>query len=131
MRRLNLMSRLFPGIKRGIAFYKEDGKWYADVKQHTKEDNEMIDGSDEFLELLAINYARNPNRVIMSLSLKYPRNPKFLLTRISHDDDGATYRIRSINKQIDGNYDEECWLCNVVHTVFGEHPATIFISDIY
>ena len=37
-------------MKTTIKFFKQDGCWYADVAGHTLEDNQMVAGSDTFLE---------------------------------------------------------------------------------
>ena len=34
-------------------FFKQDGKWYADVTNHTLEDNEMVGGADIALEIIS------------------------------------------------------------------------------
>lgn len=37
-------------MKTEVRFYKENGKWYADIPNHTKEENEMVMGSDDALD---------------------------------------------------------------------------------
>ena len=34
-----------------VRFYKKDGKWYADVPNHTLEECEMVYGTDRFFNL--------------------------------------------------------------------------------
>ena len=36
-----------------VRFFKQDNKWYADIPNHTLEDNEMVMGADIALEYLA------------------------------------------------------------------------------
>jgi hypothetical protein len=36
-----------------LKFYKKDDRWYADVPGHTEEENEMVAGSDEFLDYIS------------------------------------------------------------------------------
>lgn len=108
-----------------IKFYKEDDKWYADVEGHTKEDNEMVLGSDSFLELFSkgadschIDFDVQPNEGL---------EPMEILTMTEHnDEDGAFYSPKY-------NFDlfPQMYLCNVMHTVCGEHPETIYIYRIY
>ena len=40
-------------MKSKLRFYKEKEKWYADVPGVSKEDNEMVFGSDIFLEKIS------------------------------------------------------------------------------
>ena len=108
-------------MKTDIRFYKENGKWYAGIPNHTKEENEMVMGSDDALELLA----DGKNEITLMLSDK-PSSDYFVhFSRTEHDDDGAYY-------QACGDYDlpYPIWICNVTHDVFGEHPEDLYVSKI-
>ena len=48
---MTLKMKMF--MKRKLRFYKENEKWYADVPGVSKEDNEMVFGSDIFLEKIS------------------------------------------------------------------------------
>lgn len=115
-----------------IVFYKEDGTWYADVKGYTKEENEMIAGADVFLDIIS----GGKKTVGLEVSNKIYPKAKFLLKRVNHDDYGATYQILGSHPDAPalsgtaydlGIVNEQLWLCNVVHTFFGEHPEYISI----
>lgn len=104
-----------------LKFYKENGIWYADIPQHTKEENEMVMGSDTFLEL----YSTDGKTCNVKFEVEEPESYIMKLTRGEHDWDGAYYTV-------EGNCanNMEIWICNVTHTVCGEHPEYIFITNI-
>ena len=124
-----------------IRFYKYEGKWYADVPSHSMSENIMIGGSDEFLECLyqyvyhKTIYDSVERQDIDSVTLiftdKKPDNYLFRLRQYAHNGYGANYNIF---QTCDGNcYKitvDRLWLCNVVHTVCGEHPKTIYITEV-
>ena len=115
-----------------ILFYKEGSIWYADVDGHTKEENEMIEGADIFLDIVS----NGENTVGFEVSDEIYPKAKFLLKRVAHDNYGATYQVLgnhpnapalSASAYMLGIENEKLWLCNVVHTFFGEHPEYISI----
>lgn len=113
-----------------VKFYREDGIWYADVEGHTKEENEMVAGADKFLD----SVCNGKNSVFMNVSDKIYPKCKYLFQRIDHDANGATYVVLSHHPDAPGLgggfldvQQKKFWLCNVVHTVFGEHPEYISV----
>ena len=106
-------------MKRKLRFYKENKKWYADVPGVSKEDNEMIFGSDIFLEKIS----NGKPQVIVEFSDSDEDNAIYAFRMTGHDEDGASYCDVH-------NEEETIWLCNVAHEVFIEHPAEIFITNI-
>jgi len=118
-----------------LRFFKQEGKWYADVANRTLDDNEMVMGADIALELISEGH----NEVTLDLSTKKEDDPLLIFTMKSHDDDGAYYNIDgSLYKQHIAEilpwfagYVPEIWICNVTHDVFGEHPETISVNGIY
>ena len=106
-----------------INFFKQNHKWYADIPNHSLEDNEMVFGSDQLLDL----FANNKETVSLTLSDDLEAgDPIITLTRKDHDEDGAFYSVESsIFVDI-----LEIWICNVTHDVFGEHPEKIYIYKI-
>lgn len=56
-------------------FFKQDGKWYADVANHTLEDNEMVGGADIALEIISEGH----NEVTLDLSTEPLNNEPLLL----------------------------------------------------
>ena len=117
-----------------IRFYKNsDGPqngWYADIPNHTLEDNEMVAGSDTFLEEvnslldghgevnITVSDDNSTNGIIAKLIMK------------SHDDCGAEYILTGPLAQQYDAVGFELWICNVTHDVFGEHPKSIYIHEI-
>lgn len=110
-------------MKITIRFYKEIvdgwGCWYADIPEHTKEENEMVMGSDNLLEILS----NGENEITIEVSNKPEENYLIRFKRINHNSSGADY----VN--IDMEY-ETIWICNVTHTIFGEHPELLYITKI-
>ena len=47
------------------------------------------------------------------------------LEMVGHDQLGGTYRVNGVD-----GFDQEVWLCNVVHFIFGEHPETIYFKEV-
>lgn len=116
-------------MKTEVRFYKENGKWYADIPNHTKEENEMVMGSDDALDWLldSANDWRDEekNEITLTLSDEDTNEYVFHFSRAEHDEDGAYY-------QACGDYDllYPIWICNVTHDVFGEHPENLYILKI-
>ena len=106
-------------MKNKLRFYKENEKWYADVPGVSKEDNEMVFGSDIFLEKIS----NGKPQVIIEFSDSDENNAIYAFKMTDHDEYGASY--------CDVHNEEGTrWLCNVAHEIFVEHPAEIFITDI-
>lgn len=117
-------------------FFKQDDKWYADVPNHTLEDNEMVMGDDVALELIAEGH----DELTLDLTTEFENNePLLLFTIKEHNEYGAYYNIGgSLYQQhiseilpMFNGYVPMLWLCNVTHDVFGEHPNSIFVNGIY
>lgn len=106
-----------------LKFYKKDDRWYADVPSHSEAENEMVSGSDILLDKLA----RGKSEVQLCIT-NNPRMADFVLIQDRHDECGADYVVFGSN-----GYDNfskmKCWICNVTHTVFGEHPEIIMIHN--
>lgn len=117
-------------------FFKQDGKWYADVANHTLEENEMVMGADLALDLISEGH----NEVTLDLTTQTENDdPLISFTLKTHDNNGAYYvvngplyrqYIESILPLLGGRV-PEIWICNVTHDVFGEHPETIYVNGIY
>ena len=127
-------------MKTNLRFFKQDGRWYADVPEHSLDENEMVLGADEMCEFLS----RGKDSVTVEmetglvLSIYEPKQYLLKLTMLEHDDEGATYSLSGylFNEMMDAAMSEgaapslTAWLCNVTHTVFGEHPEVIWITKI-
>lgn len=119
-----------------VRFFKQDGKWYADIPNRTLEENEMVLGADIALE----QFSEGKDEVFMTLTDTDPGwNAPLVLTRKEHDDEGATYRLSGVmmvnfiegmaNNEY-GLTKPEIWICNVTHDVFGEHPEKIYLLKV-
>ena len=121
-------------MEKTVRFFKQDNKWYADIPNHTLDENEMVMGSDIILEMFA-NGAKELN---ITLSDDDTSNSFLTLKREEHDSEGAWYSFDGLwytsimNVLIDklGLVENKIWICNVTHDVFGEHPETIYINKI-
>ena len=114
-----------------VRFFKQDNKWYADIPNHTLEENEMVLGADTFLELICDGCSE----LTISLTDAEPKKPLLTLHKTQHDDEGAWYDIYGfLYNQLLATYPEvpinEVWICNVTHDVFGEHPEYLYITEI-
>ncbi len=107
-----------------LRFYKQSGKWFADVAGHTQAQNQMVAGADTLLEKIA--GGKSEVTLVCSSDIKKPGEWKLHLHLVEHDKYGATYRV----KQAEGDGWSLAWLCNVTHDVFGgEHPQDIYIHS--
>ena len=96
----------------------------------------MVMGADIALELIAEGH----NELTLDLTTKVENNePLLLFTIKEHNEYGAYYdisgslyqqHISEILSMFHG-YVPMLWLCNITHDVFGEHPNSIFVNEIY
>lgn len=111
-------------VRKELRFYKDGDGWYADVEGHAQAENRMVAGADALIESFA-NGGREV-RVVLSADCEETDDYQVKLTRILHDPFGATYLAK-----VKGRFMvRPAWLCNVTHTVLGEHPKTIYIHSI-
>ncbi|MBQ9430124.1 MAG: hypothetical protein IJU44_01085 [Kiritimatiellae bacterium] len=111
--------------KREVRFYKDGDNWYADIPQHTQQQNQMVAGADALLDTVADG--RGKVSVVLSADIATPDEWQMHLHIVEHDKYGATYRVRTAGQPSS----RLIWLCNVTHTVFGgEHPTDIYIHSI-
>ena len=108
-----------------LKFYKEDGRWYADVPNHTQEENEMVFGADDFLEMLSQRLHKS--EIYITLSDEKIQKPLIVLYQHQHDEFGAEYHTSSSYEQF---HNHNVWICNVTHDVFGDHPEVIYIFEV-
>ena len=124
-------------MEKVVKFFKQDDKWYADIPNHTLEENEMVMGADIALEYLA----EGRTELFITLADEYPGwNIPFELKRKDHDNEGAYYIVSGLlfmdfieklqNMSLREGLEPEVWICNVTHDVFGEHPEHIYITKI-
>lgn len=119
-------------MRRTLRFFKltdpwNEG-WYADVPGHTLEENQMVSGSDDFLEEMS----QGKDEVFISFAEVVEWEP-FIAKLImkQHDSCGATYILTGPLAREYGAEGFEMWICNVTHDVMGEHPRSIYIFDIH
>ena len=110
---------------RELRFYKDGDGWFADVAGHTQSQNRMVAGADKLIERFA--GGRDEVRVLLSADISDPDEYQIKLHRIEHDFSGATYWVSGGKRFATIPV---AWLCNVTHTVFGEHPKDIYIHSI-
>ena len=121
-----------------LRFFKQDKKWYADVPNHTLEENEMVMGSDTALDLMS----DNKDEIVLTLSDEDDEHSILTMTMKEHDSEGAYYILSGFlyNKFLDlfaldsstlpSDITNEIWICNVTHDVFGSHPKNIYLLKI-
>ena len=121
-----------------LRFFKRDKKWYADVPNHTLEENEMIMGSDTARDLMS----DNKDEIVLTLSDEDDEHSILTMTMKEHDSEGAYYTLSGFlyNKFLDlfaldsstlpSDITNEIWICNVTHDVFGSHPKNIYLLKI-
>ena len=119
-----------------LRFFKQDNKWYADVPNHTLEENEMV--ADTVLDLIA----DNKDEVILTLSDEDDKHSMLTMTIKEHDSEGAYYTISGFlyNKFLDlfdlesssvaFDITNEVWVCNVTHDIFGTHTNNIYVLNV-
>ena len=119
-----------------LRFFKQDNKWYADVPNHTLDENEMV--ADTVLDLIA----DNKDEVILTLSDEDDKHSMLTMTIKEHDSEGAYYTISGFlyNKFLDlfdldsssVSFDitNEVWVCNVTHDIFGTHTNNIYVLNV-
>ena len=121
-----------------LRFFKQDNKWYADVPNHTLEENEMVMDSDTALDLIA----DGKNEVILTLSDEDDKHSMLTMTIKEHDSEGAYYTISGFlyNKFLDlfdldsssvvFDITNEVWVCNVTHDIFDTYPNNIYVLNV-
>ena len=123
-------------MEKTIRFFKINegikAGWYADVPGHTLEENQMVSGSDTFLEEVdSILGGRGEVTVTVADSLDENTTPYMAkLNMHSHNQWGATYVLTGPVAEQYGAVGFEMWICNVTHDVLGEHTKAIYILDI-
>ena len=104
--------------------------WYADVPNHTLEENQMVYGSDLFLEAVdKLNRGRNEVSITVSDSNDSGEFIAKLIMK-AHNQHGATYILTGPLAERYGAVGFQLWICNVTHDVLGEHPKSIYIHNI-
>ena len=115
--------RINEGINKG---------WYADVPGHTLEENQMVSGSDTFLEEVD-SLLGGRGEVTVTVSDTFDVSSGAFLAKLnmkSHNQWGATYILTGPAAERYGAVSFELWICNVTHDVLGEHPKAIYILNV-
>ena len=100
----------------------EDGRWFVVLPDYDgdQEDLEMVDGADEFLDFLTTD------GLYVSVSVSLDEHSDWITLRlVAHDVIGGTYQVENLE-----GFNQDVWLCNVVHYLFGEHPENIWFKPI-
>lgn len=114
-------------VKRVFVFYRhKKDKWYLELPEWEgdPEDLQMIEGADQWLDLLG----ENRDRIEVAIANAKFEGADFLtLMRISEPNlgGGGNYFLESYQ----GNKVElKVWLCEVAEFVFGEYPQRIYFA---
>lgn len=105
-----------------ITFEKwENGKWFVVLPDYDgdQDDLEMVDGADKLLDFLTTDNLYVTVKVELE---EFPDCSELKL--IVHDELGGTYKVNNVK-----GFNEDIWLCNVVHYIFGEHPEVIYFKN--
>ena len=99
----------------------EDGRWFVVLSDYDGEqdDLEMVDGADKLLDFLTTDNLY----VSVDVGLEHNADYPIQLTLVEHDVMGGTYHVNGLD-----GFNQDVWLCNVVHFVFGEHPEELFFK---
>lgn len=124
-------------MKKTVRFFRIsegiDAGWYADVPNHSLEDNQMVAGADEFLEQVdGMIGGTGEVTVEVSESIETGSDTPFIakLLMVDHDELGASYVLTGPLAEEQGVVGFRMWICNVTHDVLGEHPECIYIFSI-
>lgn len=115
----------FIDMVKDLRFFKQDGKWYADVPNHTLDENEMVMGADSLLDIIS----DGKDEVTITFGDAYNSNEIIGLEQVSHDEEGAEYVVVNAPYGI-ADIGQVMWICNVTHDVLGEHPKMLSILRI-
>lgn len=123
-------------MKKTIRFFRIDeginAGWYADVHGHSLEENQMVSGSDTFLEEVD-HVLGGRGEVVITVSDVVDASDRPFLAKLNmkaHNQWGATYILAGPLAQQYNAVGFELWICNVTHDVLGEHPRSIYIHEI-
>lgn len=120
-------------MKKSLRFFKLGNEWFADVEGHTLAENQMVSGSDDFLQEIDSRLGgRGEVTLTFSDVHDQAQNGPFLakLNMISHNQWGASYVLDGPLAQQNDAVGFRLWICNVTHDVLGEHPRCIYLYDI-
>ena len=98
----------------------EDGRWFVVLPDYDgdQEDLEMVDGADTFLDFLTTD------GLYVSVDVSLEEEPDYIVLKlVAHDEIGGTYQVENLE-----GFNQDVWLCNVVHFLFGEHPEMIYFK---
>ena len=105
-----------------LSFEKwENGRWFIILPDYDgdQEDLEMVDGADTLLDFLTTDGLY----VTVKVSLEEKKGYSVILNLVVHDVIGGTYQVENLD-----GFNQDVWLCNVVHFLFGEHPEKIYFK---
>lgn len=108
-----------PDLEKIVVFYKKDGKWYADMPNHTEEENEMVLGSEDYLDEIADGM----DKIAAVVTLDNPGEEAIAHFSLEEHDpeDGGFYH---------DDFGNKIYICNVAHDIFGEHPGEFWVTRV-
>lgn len=98
----------------------EDGRWFVVFPEYDgdQEDQEMVEGADTFLDFITTD------GMYVNMTIDTEDHSGWnCLSLVDHDDLGGTYEVQGVE-----GFNQDVWLCNVVHEMLGEHPETIYFK---
>ena len=98
--------------------------------EYTLAENEMVAGSDTFLE--EVDQMTDKDGEVHITCSDNNEAGIFMakLLMKNHNQFGATYILTGPMAEKHDAVGYELWICNVTHDVLGEHPRSIYIHDI-
>ena len=117
--------------KRDLRFFKLGCAWYADVRNHTLDENLMVQGADKLIE--SVSGGKREVNVSIAWPTYDGNDWLFSLDRIDHNAHGATYSVtpsdaaQAVASAANFPIVPKAWICNVTHDVLGGHPTSIYI----
>lgn len=106
-------------MEKVVRFYKAGNKWFADISDHTEEENEMVFGSDTLLDLLS----PQGKNIFVRVSDIEPESYLSKFEMFDHDPENGGIYWNS------DDHREQIYLCNVAHDIFCDHPAELYIIN--
>jgi len=110
-------------MQKEIRFFRQNDKWYADIPNHTLEENEMISGAGLLLEIISVYR----NEITLVVNTEKPVMFFMHLKKEEEDEIGATYKVVSCPFEFPW---EPVWLCGVTLDVFENFPDEFYIEKV-
>lgn len=114
-----------------VRFYKKNGKWYADVPNHTLEECEMVYGTDVFFNF---HTNRDDTELIVEFSDKEPSFKSVAILNLVGsygEDGGAMYEVYDDSPYPTEDEPYKLSICTVALDFFKKFPDTIYVLNVF